>query len=111
VPGRVRTRRQFALLATPTGRGQSGPVRISFVAAADQESSVNVAYAISRRVGNAVLRNQIRRRIRALVDDLEPQPHPGIYLIRCGFETGNLSYDELQRHLRQAVQRANGHQK
>ncbi len=69
---------------------------------------MNVAYAISRRVGNAVLRNQIRRRIRALVDDLDPLPHPGIYLIRCGVETGNLSYEELKHHLRKAIERANG---
>jgi ribonuclease P protein component len=109
VPGRVRTRRQFALFAAPTGRGQSGPLRISFVAHGDQSPSVDVAYAISRRVGNAVLRNQIRRRLRALVEDLEPQPHPGLYLIRCGFETGKLSYDELQHHLRQAMVRAGGH--
>jgi ribonuclease P protein component len=108
VPGRVHTRRQFALFASPTGRGQSGPLRVSFVAHSDQSLSVDVAYAISRRVGNAVLRNQFRRRLRALVDDLEPQPQPGLYLIRCGFETGNLSYDELQHHFRQAMGRAGG---
>jgi ribonuclease P protein component len=105
VPGRVRTRRQFALFATPTGRGQSGPLRVSFVA---QESSQypDVAYAISRRVGNAVSRNRIRRQLRALVDDLNPQPRSGLYLIRCGFETGNLSYDQLHHHLHQALVRA-----
>ena len=69
---------------------------------------MDVAYAISRKVGKAVLRNQIRRRLRALVDDLEPQPHPGLYLIKCGFETGNLSHDELQQHFHQAMVRAGG---
>jgi hypothetical protein len=29
-----------------------------------------------------------------------------MYLIRCGFETGNLSYDELHNHLRKALERA-----
>ena len=106
MPGRVRTRRQFALFATPTGRGQSGPLRISFVAREDQHSSVEVAYAISRKVGNAVIRNKIRRRLRALFDDLNPQPHPGLYLIKCGVETGKLSYDELQRHLSTAIGRS-----
>jgi ribonuclease P protein component len=109
VPGRVRTRRQFALFATPTGRGQSGPLRISFVVGSPESRSVDVAYAISRKVGNAVVRNRIRRRLRALIDDLEPQPKPGTYLIRCGFETGNLPYEELRRHLHQALDRADAH--
>jgi ribonuclease P protein component len=106
VPGRVRTRRQFALFATPSGRGQSGPLRISFVANPAEDPQVAVAYAISRKDGNAVVRNRIRRRLRALVDNLNPQPKPGNYLIRCGFETGSLSYEELQHHLHQALGRA-----
>lgn len=65
-----------------------------------------VAYAISRKVGNAVIRNRIRRRLRAVMDHLNPQPLPGKYLIRCGVETGKLPYDELQHHLRQALVRS-----
>jgi len=107
VPGRVRTRRQFASFARPTSRGNSGPLRISFVAGTDESPSVDVAYVISRKVGNAVTRNQIRRRLRAIMDNLNPQPISGIYLIRCGYETGKLSYDELQHHLQQAIGRAN----
>ena len=76
---------------------------------ASETRSVDVAYAISRKVGNAVVRNRIRRRLRALVDDLDPQPLPGIYLIRCGFETGKLPYEELRHHLHQALDRANAH--
>jgi ribonuclease P protein component len=93
------------LFATPTGRGQSGSLRISFVEAPDDQN-VAVAYAISRKVGNAVVRNRIRRRLRALIDGLDPQPKPGKYLIRCGNETGKLSYEELQHHLKESLDRA-----
>src|ERR1700722_12933919 len=103
MPDRVRTRRQFALFATPTGRGQSGSLRISFVAEVSDAPNVCVAYAISRKVGNAVVRNRIRRRLRALIDGLDPQPKPGNYLIRCSNETGRLSYEELQRHLHDSL--------
>jgi len=104
VPGRVRTRRQFALFTAPSARGQSGPLRIAFVES--PEDGVHVAYAISRKVGGAVVRNRLRRRLRALIDGLTPAPRNGLYLIRCGLETGNLTYDELHHHLHQALERA-----
>ena len=81
-------------------------MRISFVAGPPDRNAVDVAYAISRRVGNAVVRNKIRRRLRALIDDLEPQPRSGTYLIRCGIETRNLSYELLHHHLENALERA-----
>ncbi|MDE3065050.1 MAG: ribonuclease P protein component [Acidobacteriota bacterium] len=106
MPGRVRTRRRFALFATPSARGQSGPLRILFVAGDGLDPRVDVAFAISRRHGGAVVRNRIRRRLRALIDGLDPRPRPGSYLIRCGNETGKLTYDQLQHHLTTALGRA-----
>ena len=105
MPGRVSTRRQFAEFARPTGRGQSGSLRIVFVEHSDQ-GSCDVAFAISRKVGNAVVRNRIRRRLRALMDGLSPAPRPGLYLIKCANGTGQLPYDELQTHLQTALAKA-----
>ena len=105
MPGRVSTRRQFAEFATPTGRGQSGSLRVVFVEHSDQ-GSYDVAFAISRKVGNAVVRNRIRRRLRAAMDGLSPAPKSGLYLIKCGNGSGQLSYDELQIHLQTALGRA-----
>lgn len=108
MPGRVSTRRQFAEFATPTGRGQSGSLRIIFVDHSDQ-GSYDVAFAISRKVGNAVVRNRIRRRLRAVMDGLSPAPKPGLYLIKCAIGSGNLSYDELQLHVQTALNRAHAY--
>jgi len=107
MPGRVVSRRQFAEFSSPTGRGSSGPLRVVFVAH-PTESSLGVAYAISRKVANAVNRNRIRRRLRAAMDGLSPRPLSGIYLIKCANGTKDLSYDELLHHLTHAVSRANG---
>jgi ribonuclease P protein component len=105
VPGRVRTRRRFARLATPSARGASGPLRLAYVD--DPEATgVDVAFAVPRRVGSAVARNQVRRRLRALVDALDPAPPRGTYLIRCDIQTGQLTHDQLDHHLREALSRA-----
>ena len=105
MPGRVSTRRQFAEFSTPTGRGQSGTLRVVFVEHPDQGSCA-VAFAISTKVGNAVVRNRIRRQLRAAIDGLSPQPLSGIYLIKCAKGTGQLTYDETLRHLQIALGRA-----
>jgi len=107
MPGRVVSRRQFAEFSTPSGRGNSGPLRVVFVAHPDS-SHVGVAYAISRKVANAVHRNLIRRRLRAAVDGLSPAPAPGLYLIKCANGTKELTYDELTHHIGTAIGRANG---
>ncbi|HEV2426903.1 MAG TPA: ribonuclease P protein component [Acidimicrobiales bacterium] len=105
MPGRIRTRRRFARLATPSARGASGPLRVAFVVDPDA-TGVDVAFAVPRKVGPAVARNRIRRRLRALLDELDPAPPLGSYLIRCDFQTGQLTHDQLAHHLREALTRA-----
>ena len=60
-----------------------------------------VAYAIGRRVGPAVTRNRIKRRLRAIVaerDRREPLPS-GAYLISVGPAAATSSFAELTEHL------------
>lgn len=65
-----------------------------------------VAYAIPRTVGPAVVRNRIRRRLRAIVADLDRRPQGvpiGDYLVRVSPGAADLSYDELHQHLMGAI--------
>ena len=70
------------------------------------QGSCDVAFAISRKVGNAVVRNRIRRRLRVAMDSFVPAPQSGLYLIKCSKGTGQLTYDELQSHLKVALTKA-----
>lgn len=102
MPGRVSSRQEFAEFGRSPWKASSGPLRVVFV---PSEDGIRGAYAISKRVGGAVVRNKIRRRLRSVLDESAKSIQPGKYLIRCGVETKGLSYDELRTHLLRALQR------
>lgn len=69
----------------------------------DARQSVAVAYAIGRRVGSAVVRNRVRRRLRAIIRDCVPELQPGAYLVGGSVEIASLSYGELKSMVCAAV--------
>jgi ribonuclease P protein component len=91
---RVRDRRTF-LQFKRAHRLRYGPLTVSFVEGNSPEV-LRVAYAVSRTVGGAVERNQLRRRLRAIVNELAPDLRPGAYLIRAAPEAAHLRYGELR---------------
>jgi ribonuclease P protein component len=77
---------------------------------------VRLAFAVPRRVGNAVVRNRVRRRLRASFRELvrAGQAPAGAYLVRVKEPREDDNRDQtfafagLQRHLARAVERATG---
>jgi ribonuclease P protein component len=61
-----------------------------------------VAYAIGKRVGGAVVRNRLRRRLRHLFTILDPGP--GDYLVGAGPEAADLPFSELKALVSHALQ-------
>ena len=82
-------------------RAHIGPVTISFVYGNPAEPP-RVAYAIGRKVGNAVDRNRIRRQLRTIVRDLAPQLRPGMYLIGVA-PSAQLRFGELRLTVMRAL--------
>jgi len=61
-----------------------------------------VAYAVGKRVGRAVVRNRLRRQLRAAVDSLVDLP-PGAYLVAADPAASVLSYEDLRTKVATAM--------
>ncbi len=107
----VTTHRAFSALSHSRVRARSGPLWIVCAetqpaGAPDAASgAVRVAYAIGRSVGSAVVRNRLRRRLRAVIADLERTGAlaPGLYLIGARPSAATASFDSLRADLHHAV--------
>jgi ribonuclease P protein component len=65
-----------------------------------------VAYSISRQVGGAVVRNRLRRRLRAIVSEQAAGLPPGAYVVGSGPGGPLLEFDELKVAMSRALEQA-----
>ncbi len=103
---RIRDRDVFRRLSTEGRRARAGVLWCTFLPD-PSASPPRVAFAIGRAIGPAVVRNRARRRLRALLVELEWPA--GWYLIGARAPIVEHTFDELRRDLtslRRAVVRA-----
>ncbi len=65
-----------------------------------------MAYAVNRKVGNAVQRNLLRRRMRAIVSERASELAIGAYVVRSGYDAPALEFNELKVAMSQALEKA-----
>lgn len=106
--GPIRSRKTFEALRKASDRGRFGPISVSFVEQPSW-SRAQVAYAINRRVGNAVVRNRLRRRLRAIMGEQAAALPIGAYAVHTGPAGPGLTFEELKVAMSRAVQRATSH--
>ena len=100
--GRLSGVERFAALRGSRHRARSGPLRVSWVPG-PAGSPPCVAYAIGRRVGPAVVRNRLRRRLRAAIRELGPALRPGDYLVAGDPAAATLPYSDLKALVSKAL--------
>jgi ribonuclease P protein component len=92
---RVRDRSTFSALAAAPRR-RRGPVSLACLPG-EEHIPPRVAYAVSRKVGGAVTRNRVRRRLRASVARHRSNLRPGAaYLFGAGREAATVPFAELE---------------
>jgi ribonuclease P protein component len=98
----IRDRSSFEAVRRSRRRVRRGPITITSVPGTPGVPP-QVGYAIGRKVGGAVVRNRLRRRLRAIVADLAPQLGPGVHLIGVAAPAASLSFHELRAAVAEAL--------
>jgi ribonuclease P protein component len=92
---RIRDRATFAALATGRRR-RRGPISMTFLPG-DPSLPPRVAYAVGKRVGPAVVRNRVRRRLRAATQTHRAELQPGgAYLFGAGPAASSAPFVEIE---------------
>jgi len=88
-------------------RGRQGPVTVRFLPdqLPEMPTPPRVALAVGRRVGSAVVRNRVRRRLRETMRLLAAQGNirSGSYLVGAGPEIVEMDYGEVVEHVSEAL--------
>ncbi|MCA1846791.1 MAG: ribonuclease P protein component [Actinobacteria bacterium] len=89
-------RRAFADLRRQGRRTRRGPLALTWSPGGDEP---RVAFAVGRKVGGAVQRNRLRRRLREILRTDLRDLEPGAYLVAVAPEAAALTFSQLRAAL------------
>ena len=108
--GRIQDRTTFERFRVEAKRARAGELWCAALPD-DTGSEPRIAYAIGKRVGSAVVRNRVRRRLKAIAVIHADIVHPGSYLIGVGPGAAHCSYEELNGMFMRLFDRLQAHQR
>ena len=79
------------------GRRCAGSHTVTYVSNSEEQRSPRIGFIVSRQVGGAVMRNPIRRRLKAVCAEALPTLRPGSdIVIRALPSAANVDFSELR---------------
>lgn len=88
------------------GRSKAGRYLVMATLEDPSVEHLKLAYVTSRRVGNAVVRNRVRRRLRAIVSKHGARVESGRYLVMVArFRAGEADFHQLESEWLQLAKR------
>ena len=101
---RLKNPREFSLVYSQGTPCFGKYIVVSILPTKSQVS--RVGFAVSKKIGNAVMRNKIKRRLRAIMQDVASQVSPGYDLVIGAKRSAtSASFSDLDRDLRLALKK------
>jgi ribonuclease P protein component len=94
VIGRIQDRTTFERFRVDAKRTRAGELWCAALLD-DTAAGPRIAYALGKQVGTAVVRNRLRRRLKAIAAGHADIVHPGSYLIGARPGAAHRSFEEL----------------
>ncbi len=99
---RISAKSDFAQLRKSGIRNHGELLSVTFLPS-ELETSYRLAFAVSKKVGNAVIRNRVRRRVKAIFMELDYTPDPGLYLVVAKTGSGSADFETLRADLKSTL--------
>lgn len=89
------------------GRRCAGPHTVTYVTASGEDRSARFGFIVSKQVGSAVVRNTVRRRLKAVCAEALPGVRPGAdIVIRALPSAGTAAFAELRAEVAHCLTRS-----
>ncbi len=101
---RLRKRRDFTYVYR---RGKSTPCRsLALITLDRSRGGTRIGFSVSKKLGKAVVRNKVKRRLREAARALLPDLKPGMYVVVARPPAAHLDFWALSRDLRYTLEKA-----